>query len=653
MNPKVKEVIQDKARQIVLKDDVYKGNSVDEYYATKPLEEADKQRSSMQLLCDISRLTQMHNRSFNSRVGVIDELKIRRDINGYLGDERSEVVKVLKNIEDFNFNRSTRTSQKVLDNSKSVALVVKKEDLSDYRNNPMTDRYELKSLEYEDVEVVIGTDKYNLDKDDLKFAKQRSASSLGTGFFFTKGGRYFVVTAAHVIFCPFSQYLPLRDIRFVSNYLVRDFVYQDLDAETYDNAITFPKNCVFKPKWDILQKGNEYNLSSDAEDYAIIEIEPESENEIDLLKLTCQNEENIISDDYDFQKIEEGYGLGHGLGLPLKLSLCEKISQENKDRLSNPNEASFYVQLDFFSGNSGSPIFDSTTHKLIGMLVRGQKDFHIKDKKTVVPATPSIKNEGEQCQKIYFLNRFKPKRKRNGKPLKQKELLPYSYLEWNQESNKFHLEICIANAKRKVIFSEYPKKEGDVTIIECFLEEKDAGEKIAVHRKKYIINGPEAAKSIDDLDRTSETIEIRVIDLVSKVYHESVLDFINHKKYGKIKEKDKMYWVLCLREAFFRKGSNVISLGLGYFNKAKFKQSKITDFEFDEFKWEQSSESVSIGIEEKTEKLVILTKTNKKAVIKDKVLTITELAEEGHIKKPRNRGAMSPKPRNRGAMSPN
>lgn len=59
------------------------------------------------------------------------------------------------------------------------------------------------------------------------------------------------------------------------------------------------------------------------------------------------------------------YMLGHPLGISLKLSDHSHITAVDKKRLS------FRHQLDTFSVNSGSSIFNANTNEIIGVLVRG------------------------------------------------------------------------------------------------------------------------------------------------------------------------------------------------------------------------------------------------------------------------------------------
>lgn len=62
---------------------------------------------------------------------------------------------------------------------------------------------------------------------------------------------------------------------------------------------------------------------------------------------------------------QEIYAFGHPYGLPLKLSVDAKIS--------SVNDSCFHAPIDLSEGNSGSPIFDRATHRLIGLHLAGSK----------------------------------------------------------------------------------------------------------------------------------------------------------------------------------------------------------------------------------------------------------------------------------------
>ena len=60
--------------------------------------------------------------------------------------------------------------------------------------------------------------------------------------------------------------------------------------------------------------------------------------------------------------------IGHPLGLPTKISDGAQIR-------SNSHPHFFTANLDSYSGNSGSPVFDAQTGLVEGILVRGERDF--------------------------------------------------------------------------------------------------------------------------------------------------------------------------------------------------------------------------------------------------------------------------------------
>ncbi|WJS96800.1 serine protease [Flavobacterium johnsoniae] len=71
------------------------------------------------------------------------------------------------------------------------------------------------------------------------------------------------------------------------------------------------------------------------------------------------------------KKGNEIYMLGYPMGLPQKLAINANISDES-------NYQFFYTTLDSFQGNSGSPVFNLKSHKLIGVLVSGMIDYELR-----------------------------------------------------------------------------------------------------------------------------------------------------------------------------------------------------------------------------------------------------------------------------------
>jgi hypothetical protein len=60
--------------------------------------------------------------------------------------------------------------------------------------------------------------------------------------------------------------------------------------------------------------------------------------------------------------------IGHPCGLPLKVASGARVRD-------NSNASFFIANLDSYGGNSGSPVFNSATYEVEGLLVRGDTDF--------------------------------------------------------------------------------------------------------------------------------------------------------------------------------------------------------------------------------------------------------------------------------------
>lgn len=65
---------------------------------------------------------------------------------------------------------------------------------------------------------------------------------------------------------------------------------------------------------------------------------------------------------------EQVFMIGHPLGLPLVATKNAYVNETNQSHF-------FKATLDSFEGNSGSPVFNSKTFEVEGLLVRGEEDF--------------------------------------------------------------------------------------------------------------------------------------------------------------------------------------------------------------------------------------------------------------------------------------
>ena len=95
--------------------------------------------------------------------------------------------------------------------------------------------------------------------------------------------------------------------------------------------------------------------------------------------------------------------IGHPVGLPLKVAGGAKVRDFSK-------VGYFTADLDTFGGNSGSPVFNTRTRKIEGILVRGDEDFTQSPAGCTIMATyEQTGGRGEDVTKISALSAFIPK----------------------------------------------------------------------------------------------------------------------------------------------------------------------------------------------------------------------------------------------------
>lgn len=92
-------------------------------------------------------------------------------------------------------------------------------------------------------------------------------------------------------------------------------------------------------------------------------------------------------------KIADGQAvhvIGHPVGLPMKFADGATVRD-------NTPAAFFVANLDTYGGNSGSPVFNSTTRDVEGILVRGETDFEMQGDCRVSLVCPTTGCRGEDC----------------------------------------------------------------------------------------------------------------------------------------------------------------------------------------------------------------------------------------------------------------
>ena len=92
--------------------------------------------------------------------------------------------------------------------------------------------------------------------------------------------------------------------------------------------------------------------------------------------------------------------VGHPSGIPAKLASAAEV------RLTT--QGYFKANLDTFGGNSGSPVFDAESRQVLGILVRGERDYKYDGVKQCnrVNKCPSTGCSGEDVTHIEYINKL-------------------------------------------------------------------------------------------------------------------------------------------------------------------------------------------------------------------------------------------------------
>lgn len=153
-----------------------------------------------------------------------------------------------------------------------------------------------------------------------------------------------VATAGHCIDTQSARTPPLKDIRFVFGYRMRDPENAELVISNRD---------VYTGKEIIRRVYTPGNA-----DWALVRLD----------RAVTGHSPVPIRRASKIPDNEDLYVIGHPCGLPAKFADGAFVRE-------NSNADFFVANLDTYGGNSGSPVFNGRTHEVEGILVRGQKDF--------------------------------------------------------------------------------------------------------------------------------------------------------------------------------------------------------------------------------------------------------------------------------------
>ncbi|MFG1506150.1 trypsin-like serine peptidase [Halobacteriovorax sp. ZH5_bin.2] len=188
--------------------------------------------------------------------------------------------------------------------------------------------------------------------DGERFNKQVDVADC-SGFLVEKDNRQYVITAGHCMTSKSDCY---------DNYWVFDYAKKS----PKDDARTIHDKNVYSCRRIVAQRLE--RVKPDGEDFAIIELNREV---TDRKPLEYRKEGDVHGG--DIKKGEKIFVIGHPSGLPSKVATDAYVRKKDWN--------SFSTNLDTFSGNSGSAVFNEETGLVEGILVRGDQDYRYNPRK--------------------------------------------------------------------------------------------------------------------------------------------------------------------------------------------------------------------------------------------------------------------------------
>jgi V8-like Glu-specific endopeptidase len=187
-----------------------------------------------------------------------------------------------------------------------------------------------------------------------------------------------VMTAGHCVSETGSDGDPCKSTAFVFDFNIR---------KRGDKPERVPVSSVYHCK-EIVSKSFDH---ADAADYALVRLDRPV---TDRKPLTLREGGSVAAGD-------ELFVIGHPSGLPAKIASGAKVREVNTNV--------FTANLDTFSGNSGSPVFNAKTFEIEGILVAGETDYVPQGSCNVSKACSDDSCRGEDVTPVSVLLKNIPK----------------------------------------------------------------------------------------------------------------------------------------------------------------------------------------------------------------------------------------------------
>jgi len=213
---------------------------------------------------------------------------------------------------------------------------------------------------------------FNLDSSELFRQQPISTGHMFTGFLVEDD---IIATAGHC-----ADEKNVTDLRFIFGFR--------MDDPSKPAIRVFNDNMYKGVK--ILRKVYRSREGGDKSDWALVKLDR---------KVTGQTVAELSKKEITLE--QSLYIMGHPCGLPLKYGPGAKVR-----RIEN---TCFAADLDVYCGSSGSPVFDSDTHEVVGIVVRGDnRDFRWSGKGwvSVIYPSPDIRSIEPECTKVSELSNY-------------------------------------------------------------------------------------------------------------------------------------------------------------------------------------------------------------------------------------------------------